>query len=160
MSLLLCVDIDGTLADATTRFAKAGAEPGREDEAAYSKWVETVNEGLEHDKPVSGMASLIAIVGAMGLADVLYVTGRSESLRTQTEKWLGEHKFPIMPLCMRPENDWSENAEYKQRVINKAKYTYKASEVILIDDDQQGKLETMCKINGYTLLKAVSGGKE
>lgn len=160
MSLLLCIDLDGTCCDATQRFAEAGKEPARHNKEQYEAWVRDVNKGMENDKPVSGMASLITIAGAMGLADVVYVTSREEHNRTATEEWLVKHRFPIFPLYMRPDGNDEETDVLKQYIINKAKYTYKASEVILIDDDQQGKLELMCKKNGYTFLKAMSGGKE
>jgi len=160
MSLLLCCDIDGTICDATKRFAEAGKEPARHNKEQYEAWVRDVNKGMENDKPVVGMGSLLTILGNMGLADVVYVTSREEKNRHATEEWLIENRFPIYPLYMRPDGSYEETDELKERLILRAKYTYKANEIIVIDDDQRGTIQTMCANNNWTFLKATSGGKE
>ena len=160
MSLLVCVDIDGTIADASVRFKEAGPEPFRHNAQDYTEWCKKVMNGIERDKPVKGMGALLATLGALGLVDVVYVTSREEKWRGVTEEWMRNNRFPIFPLYMRPEGSWEETDELKHRLVNKAKYTYKADEVILIDDDQKGDIEKMCHKNGYTFLKAMSGGKE
>lgn len=162
MSLLVVMDIDGTIADATRRFKLAGKDPGPANRTAHDEWVARVQneEDLRNDPPVPGMNQLILALGCMGLVDVVYLTGREDVYRQVTEQWLAEHKFPSHLLEMRPTGSYERNCDFKEKVIKRLKYIYKATEVIIVDDDQRGELEVTCANNGWVMLKAVSGGKE
>lgn len=161
--MLLVIDIDGTIADGTARFAAAGPEPSRDDVEKYKEWVRKVNTGIEKDKPVPGMQSLLrAVSNGAAWADVtpVYLTGREEALRNPTEIWLNKHKFPSFKLFMRPQGSWASNAELKEFAIRLLASANKYQEVVVIDDDEKGAIEEMCKRHGWTFQKARSGGQK
>lgn len=162
MSTLIIVDIDGTIADATRRFKEAGPEPARHNAAQYTAWVNDVQNAVSllADPPVAGMRDMLHALNAIGLVEMVYLTSREEKWHDVTQAWLVENKFPLLPLYMRPDSSMEETEALKERVIRQCKYMFKATDVVVIDDDQQGKIEKMCLKNGYTFLKAMSGGRE
>jgi len=154
--MLLVVDVDCTIANGAARVAKAGPEPSRDDKEAYVKWVETVNSGVESDLPVPGMKTLLeSLAGSRAI--ILYLTSREEKLRNVTKHWLFEHGFPSAPLFMRPNDCWMSTAELKEIAISLFKQGQ--TEVVVLDDDEHGTIEEMCKRRGFTFLKARSGGQ-
>lgn len=155
--MLLVVDIDCTIADGTERVKKAGPEPDRSDKEAYKKWVDTVNTGIENDPIVPGMPQLVKSI--YDQCKIVYLTSREEHLRRATKQWLIENKFPQnCPLLMRPNNCWMGGAELKEMAIQLIRQG--ETEVIVLDDDEHGTIEEMCKRNGFTFLKARSGGQK
>jgi hypothetical protein len=153
--MLYVIDIDGTCADGAERFAKAGPEPDRTNKEQYTKWVDKVNFGMENDKAVPGMVQLITAMIENG--HIVFATSREERHRKVTEKWLKQEGFPVGKLVMRPNDCWSNTADLKEIIIAANRDPWEA--VIVIDDDEHGTIEAMCKRNGYTFLKARSGGQ-
>lgn len=162
MSLLVIIDIDGTIADASRRFEVAGKDPGPSDQVKHDQWIAKVQneEMILSDPAVPGMREMIHAMGCMGLVEIIYLTGREDQFRTVTEKWLAMHKFPSHLLEMRIAGDRTRNCDFKEIVINRLKYIYKADNVVVLDDDQRGELEKVCTKNKWTFLKARSGGIE
>lgn len=162
MSLLVVVDIDGTIADASRRFKEAGPEPLKHNKEQYEAWLRDVQntDSLLADPVVTGMSTFLVALGAIGLVDIIYLTSRENKWRGVTEQWLIKNKFPMHFLYMRPDGSYEESDDFKERLIKQNLYTLKADEVIVLDDDQQGRIEAMCAKNGWTFLKACSGGKE
>jgi hypothetical protein len=158
---LFVFDIDATLADATERFAKAGKEPSRESQQEYLAWLERLQtrESLALDNPVAGMANLLHALWAGG-GTLCYVTGREECYRQVTLDWLLEHRFPLTgPLFMRKPGDWGSVRQVKEPWIKYQQQVLQATSVIVVDDDPNGDVALMCQDNGWTFLKACSGGK-
>lgn len=155
---IVFMDIDGTIADGSRRFLKAGEEPktrGRK----WSKWLRTVQnkKTLSEDPPVAGMKELCE--GLIHSSAFFYLTGRSEIYREVTNKWLEDNKFPSAALLMRPKGNRQKNGELKEAIISSPLITVLPStNVIVIDDDQNGDIEAACHRNGWTFLKAKSGG--
>lgn len=160
MSTLFVVDIDGTIADFGRRLEKAGPEPVRSDKERYAKWVETINAELAADQPVPGMSSLLyaLVCTNYGDGDVVYLTGREEQLREITKQWI-EHHITAHPaeLVMRPNDNCQEIHAFKEDAIDDLLINYLPNAVVVIDDDQSGELEKVCKRRGWTFLKAMSG---
>lgn len=155
--LYIFMDIDGTIADATERFKKAGAEPSRNDKEAYLKWVEAINTGMEDDVPVGHMAELCKTIA--DTHHFFYLTGREEKHRAVTVNWLEEMSFPeSWKVIMRPNGNWQEMAEFKENAIKTA--SFGATKIVVFDDDERGTLEKVCKRNGWIFLKARSGGQK
>jgi hypothetical protein len=157
MSVLFVVDIDGTLADFGRRLVEAGPEPSRADKKVYADWVFKIQneDTLLADKPVQGMKELIEELGRWN--EVVYLTGREEQWRKVTDTWLYENDFPGYGLIMRPDDNYQETAQFKEDVIDDLIINYRPNSVVIIDDDQSGELEKMCKRRGWTFLKAMSG---
>lgn len=164
--MLLIVDIDGTIADATRRFAEAGPEPSKNNKPKFLEWLGKVqNENsLMADQPVPGMRELIAGL-TLGWRDsgervrVAYLTSREEKWRSVTEQWLEKNQFPKTHLVTRPNGCWMETAEFKSIAIHAMRQNNEHV-IVVDDDDQHGSIEKMCKKNGYTFLKARSGGQK
>jgi hypothetical protein len=161
MSTLFIIDIDGTIAHAGRRFKEAGPEPSRDDKAVYDVWVRNVqNErSLMEDQHVAGMKELVNALTYSRL-NVVYLTSREEKWRDVTERWLQHKYFESCPLVMREDGDYKEGAEYKEDSIKFLSRLYKADNVVVFDDDEHGTIEDKCHKNGWTMLKARSGGQK
>ena len=154
---LFVLDIDGTLADASMRMQGAGPEPKRIDEVEYQAWLERIQsaETLINDPVVPGMCSLAwALENHWDVA--VYLTARVERFRAVTQNWLIKHNFPEFKLLMRNEGNVMESAEFKEVVIKYYKDFYRREHVVVIDDNSE--LVSACKRNGWTFLRAMSGG--
>jgi hypothetical protein len=160
--MLFVIDIDGTVADGTKRFKKAGPEPDRSNKAEYTKWVQAINTGIETDRLVIGMKEL-CISLSKGDAyrsifnSVVFLTSREEKLRKTTQDWLDSCHLDGLKLVMRPTGNWEDTAILKERAIH---ILAEGKPVVVIDDDEHSTLEAVCKKNGWTFLKARSGGQK
>ena len=154
--MLFIIDIDGTVANGERRFKEAGPEPTREDKDRYFDWCRVINTGIENDDPVPGMATLVRACAET--ARVVYLTSREERHREATVRWLRQHGFPISQLIMRPNGSYAHTPDFKEASINAVKLDPEEM-VVVIDDDEHGTIEAMCRRNGFTFLKARSGGQ-
>lgn len=161
MKTLFCIDLDGTVAHAGRRFAEAGPEPSRNDKAVYDVWVKNVqNErSLSEDEVVPGMEALVRALISNRENEVVYLTSREEKWRSITEKWLFFNCLPKLPLVMRSNGDYIEGSSFKEGSISFLKALYGCQQVVVIDDDEHHALEKKCLKNGWTMLKARSGGQ-
>lgn len=152
--LLICYDIDGTLADAGWRMKIAGPEPDRNDKVKYNRWLKKVQNKkmLMKDKPVPGMREQVE----MSKTHSIYLTSRSEDFRAVTIKWLKKHKFADIPLHMRKKGDWNSSGKYKAAIILNITKTDEY-DVMVFDDDPKGDIFAECQNYGWTFLKALSG---
>lgn len=158
---LFVFDIDGTVADARARFAAAGKEPPRKNNVAHTEWLSRVQDknSLLEDKAVPGMLTLLWAVQSWG-ASAIYLTAREEQWREVTEKWLKQREINFFPIYMRPDGNQQTYAEFKRGVIATISAQQKNSAVVVLDDDPLGELQKVCKAQGWTFLKALSGGDQ
>ena len=99
-------DLDGTLADDSHRWhhvTKSG-----DWEAYYAQAV--------HDKPISHVIEIAKALKAAGFSIVI-VTGRSESIRAETELWLMRHGIMFDEVIMRKKTDRRRNSELKLEAL-------------------------------------------
>jgi uncharacterized HAD superfamily protein len=158
---LFCMDIDGTIAHAGRRFAEAGEEPNRDQKDVYEAWLSRIqsHETMLQDAPVVGMQSLLwSLYNSPN--ELIYLTAREEKYRYTTCQWLNNHSFPNGSLYMRGEGDHRDGVELKEALIKMTKNLYHCDAVVVVDDDGKGDIEAMCARNGYTFLKARSGGQK
>lgn len=166
MKTLFVIDIDGTISDASQRFKEAGPEPDRTtDVEGHDLWLKRVQSEILviKDEPVKGMRNLLDCIYTVTVrqseVELIYLTARTEDLRQATELWLYKNKFPMhADLFMRAVGDKSKSGIYKEQVIQREVKNKGYEAVVVIDDDPLGDIEEMCKRNGYTFLKAKSGG--
>jgi predicted secreted acid phosphatase len=156
--LLIVIDIDATISDATARYSQAGPQPNLTDVDAYLSWVESVNNRMGYDDPVSGMKDFVRAL-IQGGSHIVYATNREEKHREITENWLYDHGFPIrdVAVLMREYHSYTSAIDYKGTVIKNLIDVHGFSDVIVIDDDPA--MEVLCAKKGYTLLQAKSGGR-
>jgi hypothetical protein len=157
--MIVFLDIDGTCADATERFAKAGPEPASRG-ALYTRWLRRVQTPalLLKDTPVDGMASLAYAIHEWTPWGLVYLTGRSEVYREVTRKWLEDNGFPPCELLMRPKRNSQSNGILKEQLIKTHLKGEYLGPIIVMDDDYNGDIEKVCHQHCWTFLKAKSGG--
>lgn len=157
MTVLFCIDLDGTIADVRDRYAKAGAEPDRTiDTVAYNEWLLRVQskELILADKPLPGMRALLWAL-SRSPAQCIYVTARGEEFRNVTEDWLIKNGFPAFELIMRPTDNLLPSAQFKEKMIRLARWRYRAMEIVVLDDLPE--VTEMALANGWTPLQAFGG---
>jgi hypothetical protein len=98
----IIVDIDGTIADISHRlhFLEKKTDKHKDWDGFYRACVD--------DKPIYDILDLVETVRLSGPYHVLFVTGRSDRVRTETERWLG-HYFSLGTECslfMREDGDY------------------------------------------------------
>jgi phosphoglycolate phosphatase-like HAD superfamily hydrolase len=114
-------DIDGVVADVRHRlhllerrpkdwqgfFAAAAEDPG-------------LDEGINR------------VLAAVGQHDVLWLTGRPNSLREVTRRWLTDHGLPVTELIMRPARDFRPAPVLKVAELDKLR---PRQVELFVDDD-------------------------
>lgn len=158
MKTLLILDLDGTVAHGGRRFEKAGEEPNKEDRDQYMQWLERIQDdkSLLEDKPVSGMSELAHSFTRH--YDIVYLTSREQKYSSVTHQWLLKHGFPLADIIMRPTGSFEDTADFKEGHIAALQGYGDYDNILVIDDDVTGELEKRCHKNGWTFLKALSGG--
>lgn len=104
---VVIVDIDGTLADCNHRLAHAHSKN-------WSKFFSP--ELLLADQPIEPMIRLCnALVQEF---EIMLVTGRPESTRRSTERWLLLHGCAYDELMMRKDGDYRADHEIKSEILD------------------------------------------
>ena len=105
-------DIDGTLADCTHRLHYIVREPGDERPKDWHGF----HSLTALDEPI---APIVAVCKAMIEAGhyVVFVTGRSEDCRADTERWLADHVIGEQRLYMRPSGDHRDDVIVKMELL-------------------------------------------
>lgn len=83
----------------------------------------------------------------------IFVTGRPETHRQQTENWLLKHKLIPNYLFMRPAGDYRTDVEIKQDIV--LKYIKEAPILFVVDD--RDAVVTMWRQLGYKCLQCQKG---
>jgi hypothetical protein len=150
--MIVFIDIDGTIADASARLPFVMG-PGKKNWDAFH------DPGLvAADPPITAAReALDAIFTDTDLFTPIIMTGRPARLRSVTEEWLVKH-FNIdttaavghqplhsrpareaAPLLMRPDKDYSSSVEYKRRQLSETLDCYPNDLAMFIDDDLRNK---------------------
>jgi phosphoglycolate phosphatase-like HAD superfamily hydrolase len=119
---LAVFDIDGVLADVRHRLHHLEARPQR--------WERFFRSADRDPLLVEGAERLRA---ALADHDVVYVTGRPESTRSLTERWLARHGLPTGPLVMREDDD-DRPARYLKRDVLRRLSEHRQIASVLDDD--------------------------
>jgi predicted secreted acid phosphatase len=111
-------DLDGTLADDRARAHFVEVEEGR-----TRDW-ESYFDAIEEDPPIAASIALLHALHKDGFR-VIFLTGRPEYTRPQTERWLkanglDEHDV----LLMRPNGERRHAGEFKVEVVAKLTEEY------------------------------------
>lgn len=117
-------DIDGVLADVRHRLHHLQRRP--------KDWRGFFADAV-HD-PVLEPGRRAALEAATA-SSVVYVTGRPERCRHDTEIWLAQHGLPAGDLHMRPNRDRRPAVFYKAEVI--ARLSREVDIAAIIDDDDR-----------------------
>lgn len=109
--LILC-DIDGTISDCTARQHLAAAR----------EWDE-FHDFMQHDKPIDSTVALLNALLVNADWSLIFLTGRPEQYRVDTESWLEEvaefeRGEDWLEVIMRPREDWTTDSILKVRMVN------------------------------------------
>ncbi len=126
---LTVLDIDGVLADVRHRLRFVQSRP-KDWDAFFAAAPDDIPlpRGL-------GRATELAEQG-----DVIYLTGRPERCRSDTEAWLRVHGFPPAAVVMRPDRDRRPARQFK---LEQVRQLATATPVDLIVDDDHLVVDTL-----------------
>lgn len=137
-------DIDGTIADLTHRLPHIQKEP--------KNW-DGFFRACSNDAPISHMIALLHIIVDADQT-VVYVSGRSDSIREQTEDWLNEHVGFTGPLYMRKHGDHRPDNLVKSELYDQIR-TDGYEPVMAFDDRDQ--VVKMWRSRGIPCLQVAEG---
>ncbi len=148
---LAIIDLDGVIADATARFAKAEeAKQAYLDEmrelsitdergATDAYWQAVFNpDHVPLDTPIKGAIDALAALALGGCDDVVILTSRPESMREATRRWLFKQDYPIeSPVIMKAGAfQYVKTVVWKAGMVQTLAAFYDATEVIFVDDEE------------------------
>ena len=102
----IVVDLDGTVADLTHRLHYILEKP-KDHDAFY--------RGVSEDTPIKPVIAFLKRLRREG-HDLIYISGRREETRKDTERWLARHVFSA-PLYLRRKRDRRKDIEVKGEVV-------------------------------------------
>lgn len=117
-------DIDGTIADGSHRLHHIQQTPKN-----WDGWY----AGVSEDKPIPHIIELACILWDVGKV-IVYVSGRSDQCRSETEAWLVKHGLPIGPLFMRKAGDHRNDDVVKIEILGEVRRS--GYEPVLAFDDR------------------------
>jgi hypothetical protein len=138
----IIVDIDGTLADCSHRihYIRGGRKKWKKFFACASL-----------DKP---RIEVVAQVRELAKQyNIHLVTGRPETYRQQTEKWLNHYRIPCDSLHMREDGDYRSDDVVKQEILNRH---FDKDNIELVIDDRP-RVIRMWQSNGLRVLDVGDG---
>ena len=116
------IDIDGVLADVRHRVRHLEKRP--------KDWGSFFRAAI-HDPPLT--EGLDAARRLAEVYEVVYLSGRPEHLRKDTERWFSRHDLPPGELHLRPRNDFRPAREFKVSMLRR--FRERAPVAVLVDDD-------------------------
>ena len=137
---LAVFDIDGVVADVRHRLRYVERRP--------KDWDAFFDAARDDPPHAEGVALVKEHVEAGH--DVVYLTGRPERCRRDTERWLDEHGIGGFPVHMRPSNDRRPAAVVK---VAKLAALAEEREVVVVVDDDDLVVEALRR-SGWPVLHA------
>lgn len=150
--MLVVCDIDGTLADIERRVKNAGMRPPRWMTRAFQMWLDKLQKPEEMLADPLIVEVRDCIVALSKVHKLVYLTGRSNSYRKVTRRWLRTNDCPQAPLFMRETGNWQAAWKYKEIAMKKLARKY-GNKILVIDDDGDGDCHAMYVRNGWRHLK-------
>lgn len=143
------VDIDGTVADGTHRlhFIEFGPNRKKKDWPNFFA-------NVKDDLPYPHMRTMLYHLTHDG-TPIVYVSGRPESTRDDTEAWLFAHSFPPgAAMYMRPDGDYRTDDITKKELLDKL--LVDGWEPIMAFDDRD-RVVDMWRANGIPCAQVRRG---
>jgi hypothetical protein len=116
------VDNDGVLADDRHRLNHLDKRP--------KDWKSFFRDAKDDPPLGQGVATVRALAEVY---EVVYLSGRPEWLRHDTETWFDEHQLPAGELHLRPGNDFRPARDFKVTMLRRL--ARRAPVAVLVDDD-------------------------
>ena len=147
MKNIIVVDIDGTIAMIGDRL-KYLQQQKKDWDSFY--------EHCDEDEPIYDVIEMARILANCDGEKLVFCTGRRESVREKTRKWINNH-VPLRPsyqLLMRPDGDYRHDTMVKPELLAAAGYTPKRVFCILEDRDS---MVAKWRELGYRCLQVADG---
>lgn len=147
MKKLIVFDVDGTLADNTTRQKLLQEKP--------KKWKEYKQRILE-DVPIQETIFFLKLCYSAG-HHVVIVTARTEDERNHTEEWFKLHGIfnHYDKMYMRENLDYRDDSIIKSELLNRLKEDYNQSPFVIFDD--RDRVVKMWRENGIKCFQVNYG---
>ena len=146
--MLICFDIDGTLADISHRLHYWREKP--------KNWKmfksEMINDIQIH--PVEAIACEMYFTGH----DVIMCTGRSEDSREVTEEWLESKEIRYEKMYMRKEGDYRSDDIIKKELLDEIVADFGKKPDIVFDD--RPRVVKMWRANGVFVADVYQGTED
>ena len=139
------VDIDGTIAKVGDRLKYLQQEK--------KDW-DSFYEHCDEDEPINDIIELVVGLHNYGYR-IVFCTGRRESVREKTEKWICKHlNMSDYGLLMRKDKDFRHDSIIKPELLNEMNET--PMNVLCILEDRNSMVEKWREL-GYTCLQVNEG---
>ena len=122
--MLVCFDIDGTLADVSHRVHYWREKP--------RNWNKFKSEMI-NDPPIEPVCKVARVMGNSGI-DVIVCSGRSEDTRDMTHSWLQRNGIYYSKLYMRAEKDYRADDIVKRELLDQIISDWGKKPDIVFDD--------------------------
>ena len=144
-NVILC-DLDGTIANITHRLPCIFPPEGQRKD-----W-EAFHAGCVNDTPYT---DVIEVVEALmdGTRKLYFLSGRNDTVREQTVKWIDTHVWAKYTLCMRKAEDRRPDHIIKLEMVQQLGLT--PEDVLCIFDDRQSVVD-MWRANGFRVLQVAA----
>jgi uncharacterized HAD superfamily protein len=140
---IIIFDIDGTLADCRHRQVFV---QGKE-----KNWKKFFG-AADHDEPIEGIVHLLKILWRSKECKIILCTGRPESMRPRTLRWLEKYEICYDELLMRREGDFRQDAVVKKEMLIKL-----GKENVLFAIDDRKQVVEMWRREGVLCLQCAEG---
>ena len=141
---IIC-DIDGTISDATHRQHYVQKNP-KNWSAFFSQCV--------YDKPITDIIDLINIFYDL-YYKIILVSGRSNIVREQTERWIINHSVPYHKLFMRGDRDYRPDDIIKEEMYLTLIKPWHGEPKYVLDD--RDRVVKMWRKHGLRCLQVAPG---
>ena len=148
--MLIVFDIDGTVANIEHRLDYVRCKP--------KNW-KAFEAGIPNDKVVPQLYEIYHSLVADFNNDIVFASGRNETTRANTEKWLKDNNFPLYrKLYMRKENDFRSDNIVKKEILDEIIKDY-GKKPDMVFDDRPGVVQ-MWRDNGVFVFNVYQGTED
>ena len=147
MKNIVIVDIDGTISKVGDRIKYLKQNP--------VDW-DSFYDSCFEDEPIEEICRLVMSLYRIGY-NIVYCTGRRESVRYKTNKWLFDNLLPLPTtetLLMRPNGDRRHDTEVKPELITNA--GIKLDDIAFVLEDRDSMVKKWRKM-GLKCLQVAEG---
>lgn len=141
--MIVICDIDGTIADISHRVHYLEKSP--------KDW-DSFYDACDKDSHYPAIMALLHMI-SNGKTEIWYVSGRRESTREKTERWLREKKFPYGYVYLRQDGDKRPDTIIKKEILDKY---IDRKEVLFVLEDRSSVVK-MWRDEGLICLQVKEG---
>ena len=145
--MIFLFDLDGTLCDITHRLHFIKSDP--QDWRGFFR-------ACVDDQPIDDVCTLCRSLHEMG-ARIIYVSGRSDEVRTETDWWLKRHALPAGPLFMRVQGDHRYDNIVKGELLDQVIKEYGSREEIAGVFEDRDQVVKMYRERGLRVYQVAEG---